>query len=159
MNEPNRWEQGRREVDTLLAQGRLQTVEPDHDLAEVMVRQAAVHLRSAELLARVDPVGAFQLAYDGARKALAAVLATQGLRPRGGDGAHAVVLRAVLAQLHPPLGPDLAPFDWIRRTRNHSEYPTSDRPVAGVEDIAEAVPAVRRIIEIAAAVIQRMPVY
>jgi hypothetical protein len=74
------------------------------------------------------------------------------------DGLVAVLLTAVRAQLHPPLGVDLAPFDWMRRTRNDSEYPTADAPVASREDLDEALPAAERIIEIATRVLPTMPV-
>ena len=83
----------------------------------------------------------------------------QGLRPAGGAGGHAVILTAVRAQLHPPLGADLAPFDWMSRTRNDSEYPTADAPVASQEDLDEALPAAQRIVEIADRVLSTMPAY
>jgi hypothetical protein len=70
-----------------------------------------------------NPVGAFSLAYDAACKALTAILANQGLRPRGSTGGHTVLLDVVLAQLDPPLGNDLREFDWMRHLRNDSAYP------------------------------------
>lgn len=146
-------------IDALIAEGRLQVVHPNGELAELMILQATRHLASARTVSEIDPVGAFQLVYDGARNALAAILLNQGLRPKGGDGAHAVLLTATRAQLHPPLGADLDAFDWMRRTRNESEYPTTDAPVASAEDVEEALPAAERIIEIAVTVLPRMPVY
>jgi hypothetical protein len=159
MADAARWEQGRASIDALVAEGRLQRVHPNRELADLMVAQALVHLQSARTVAVVDPVGSFQLTYDAARKALAAILVNQGLRPTGGGGGHAVLLTAVRAQLHPPLGTDLAPFDWMRRTRNDSEYPTADAPVASREDLDEAMPATERIIEIATHVLPTMPVF
>ena len=159
MVEAVRWEQGCARIDALLTEGRLQAVHANRELAELMVAQAVLHLRSARALAAADPVGAFQLTYDAARKALAAILINQGLRPAGGAGGHAVLLTAVRAQLQPPMGADLAPFDWMRRTRNDSEYPTPDAPVASREDLDEALPAAERIVEIAARVLPTMPAY
>jgi HEPN domain-containing protein len=159
MEDAARWEQGRASIDSLVAEGRLQLVQPNRELAQLLVAQALVHLESARTVAVVDPVGSFQLTYHAARKALAAILVNQGLRPTGGGGGHAVLLIAVRAQLHPPLGVDLAPFDWMRRTRNDSEYPTADAPVASREDLDEALPAAERIIEIATRVLPTMPAF
>jgi hypothetical protein len=47
----------------------------------------------------------------------------------------------------------------MRRTRNDSEYPTADAPVASREDLDEALPAAERIIEIATRVLPTMPVF
>ena len=99
------------------------------------------------------------LTYDAARKALTAILANQGLRPMGSEGGHAVLLDVALAQLDPPLGDDLWEFDWMRRIRNNSAYPSPERTVASAADVAEALPAAERILEIAARMVEQMPVY
>lgn len=154
----NRWAQGRAVVDDLLKRGQLERVAASRDLADLMIDQAVKHLESARLLAPVDTAGAFQLAYDAARKALAAVLANQGLRARGA-GAHATLYEAVRAQLHPPLGRDLEPFGWMRPLRNDTEYPSLDRPVATADDVEEATAAAAVIIQRASKVLGSMPVY
>ena len=123
------------------------------------MKQARLDLSSARILIDTNPVGAFMLTYDAARKALTAILANQGLRPMGSEGGHAVLLDVVLAQLDPPLGDDLREFDWMRRLRNDSAYPSPDRKVASATDVEDALPAAERIIEIAATVIEQMPVY
>lgn len=123
------------------------------------MKQARLDLSSARILVDTNPVGAFMLTYDAARKALTAILANQGLRPMGSEGGHAVLLDVVLAQLDPPLGDDLREFDWMRRLRNDSAYPSPDRKVASATDVEDALPAAERIIEIAATVIEQMPVY
>lgn len=107
-----------------------------------------------DLLAR----GSFTLAYDAARKALTAILVNQGVRA-GGDGAHAVLLEAVLAQLDPPLGVTFRPFSWMRPQRNHTQYPAPEHPVARAEDVEEAMPAAKAVIDAAAKVIDQMPAY
>ena len=99
------------------------------------------------------------MTYDAARKALTAILANQGLRPKGSEGGHAVLLDVVLAQLDPPLGRALREFDWMRRLRNDSAYPSPERKVASAPDVQDALPAADQIIEIAATVIEQMPVY
>jgi len=123
------------------------------------MKQARLDLSSARILIDTNPVGAFMLTYDAARKALTAILANQGLRPMGSEGGHAVLLDVALAQLDPPLGDDLWEFDWMRRIRNNSAYPSPERTVASAADVAEALPAAERILEIAARMVERMPVY
>lgn len=153
-----RWEQGRATIDVLLADRRLERVTPSREVADLLIGQARRHLATAEAAASLDPTAGFQIAYDAARKALTAILANQGLRPRG-DGAHAVLLTAALAQLDPPMGRDLRQFDWLRRTRNGAEYPFPDTPPVTVDDVNDALPLAEAIVAIAERVIPNMPVY
>lgn len=153
-----RWEQGRTAIDDLLLQRRLERVAPSRDVADLLMSQAHQHLVTAEAAAEHDPTAAFQVTYDAARKALTAILANQGLRPQG-EGAHAVLLTATLAQLDPPMGRDLRHFDWLRRTRNGAEYPLPDTPPVTVEDVHDALPLATAIVAIAERVTPNMPVY
>ncbi len=153
-----RWDQGRAAVDGLLTDRRLERVAPSRELADLLIGQARRHLATAEAAAAPDPTAGFQVAYDAARKALAAVLANQGLRPRG-DGAHAVLLTVALAQLDPPMGRSLRHFDWLRRTRNGAEYPLPDTPPISADDVHDALPLAGAIVDIAEQVIPSMPVY
>lgn len=75
----NRWDRGRAEIDQLIHQGRLTHVAANRDLAASHLTQASTHLAAAATLRDLDPAGAFTLAYDAARLALAAVLVNQGL--------------------------------------------------------------------------------
>lgn len=154
----NHWTQGRAVIDDLLKRGQLERVSASRELADLMIAQAQTHLESSRLLASVDTAGAFQLAYDAARKALAAILANQGLRAKGA-GAHATLYEAVRAQLHPPLGKDLEPFSWMRPLRNDTEYPSLERSVASPDDVTEAGTAASIIIQRASTVLDNMPVY
>ena len=153
-----RWEQGRDVVHRLLARGRLTRVTPNRELADTLLAQARAHLTSGAGIVATDPAGAFTLVYDAARKALAAILVNQGLRA-GGDGAHAVLLEGVLAQLDPPLGSVFRPFSWMRPLRNHTQYPAPEHPIARAEDVEEAMPAAKAMIDAAAKVIEQMPAY
>lgn len=153
-----RWDQGRADIEELLVRQSLDRVSASRELADAMLVQAELHLDSAKLLSATDAPGAFQLAYDAARKSLAAILANQGLRARGA-GAHATLYQAVRAQLHPPLGPAIEAFDWMRRLRNATEYPDLDKPIADVSDVEEAIPAAQEIIAAARKVLDQMPVY
>jgi hypothetical protein len=153
-----RWEQGRGTVDDLLGRGRLTKVTPNRDLADILLAQARAHLASCAAIVDADPAGAFSLVYDGARKALTAILVNQGLRA-GGDGAHAVLLEVALAQLDPPLGPVFRPFTWMRPLRNHTEYPTPEHPTAQADDVTEAIPAAATMIETVTKLLDQMPAY
>lgn len=152
----NRWEQGRAEIAALLTEGRLTPIAANRELADQYLATARVRLTAAEAITMIDPEGAFALTYDAARLALAAILINQGLRPRG-EGAHAVLLEVVLAQLIPPPQPEFRQFSWMRRLRNDTQYPDADRPTATVDDLNQALPAAAAIIERAAAIIPVMP--
>jgi hypothetical protein len=103
-----RWERGRAEIDQLSQQGRLTRVTANRELAISHLTQANTHLLAAATLRDLDPAGAFTLAYDAARFALAGILVNQGLKPRGDDvdqalpAARAIVERAAqLVELMP----------------------------------------------------------
>lgn len=153
-----RWQQGRDVVDDLLTRGRLTRVTPNRALAETLLTQARAHIESGAAVAKSDPAGAFTLVYDAARKSLTAILVNQGLRA-GGDGAHAVLLDVVMAQLDPPLGPTFRPFSWMRPLRNQTQYPVPERPTAQMDDVDEAIPAAAGMVDAAAKLIQQMPAY
>lgn len=154
----DRWERGRAEIDHLIGQGRLTRVAANGDLARRHLDQAATHLVAAATLRELDAAGAFTLAYDAARLALAAVLVNQGLKPRG-EGAHAVLLEAAIAQLEPPHQPEIRQFEWMRRLRNDTQYPDIRRPSASADDVDQAIPAATAIVVRAARLIEIMPQY
>lgn len=91
--------------------------------------------------------------------ALTAILENQGLRARNVRGAHAVLLEVALAQLDPPMGKSLRHFDWMRRTRHSTEYPTLEAPQVTAEDVRDAVAFAQDIVDIAGRVIPEMPVF
>lgn len=154
----NRWQQGRSEIDDLLARGSLTRVAPNRALATRYLAQASLHLDAATAVTDLDATGAFGLAYDAGRLGLAAILINQGLRPRG-EGAHAVLLEAVLAQLEPPRQAEFREFGWMRRLRNDTQYPNAERPVAASDDVVQAIPAARAIVDRAETLIGVMPPY
>jgi hypothetical protein len=98
-----KWQQGRSTIDGLIARGEIERVPASRDHADVLISHAHDHLHAAQAVVTIDSVGAYQLLYDGARKALAAILENQGLRATS-RGGHIAVLDAVTAQLDPPLG-------------------------------------------------------
>jgi hypothetical protein len=85
--------------------------------------------------------------YDAARKALAAVLNNQGLRPTTGGG-HLAAYEAVRAQLDPPMGHVLRPFDRMRRQRHDAEYPPTHAPELSADDVREDIPKATAIVDL-----------
>lgn len=125
------------DVDALLESGALSRVPANRDLAREYLTHARRHLSLSQKGVDDDAVGAFQLAYDASRKALAAVLIAQGLRPtfRGG---HIVLQDVVAAQFTPAIDDVVRGFRRMRRVRNESEYPTDEHPVATARDARQA---------------------
>jgi len=78
--------------------------------------------------------------------ALTAVLENQGLRPTS-RGGHLAPYSAVAAQLAPPMGAVLRPFDRMRRTRNRSEYPSFTTPDVTSDSVRADLPAAIAIVE------------
>jgi HEPN domain-containing protein len=150
-----RWQQGRDTITGMISRGELERVSASREHADLLLAQAGRHLSSAQTIATGDPAGAYQLLYDAARKALAAVLENQGLRATSGGG-HIAVLDAVAAQLDPPLGPILRPFDRLRRRRNQAEYPAAEQPGFRSEDVQRDLPKVREIVAAAEKVLDQM---
>ncbi|MDQ8707268.1 HEPN domain-containing protein [Streptomyces sp. LHD-70] len=152
------WQQGRAAVDGLIQRREIEKVPASQEAAYAELEQARRHLRSARLLADSDPAGAYTLAYDAARKSLAAVLQNQGLRATS-RGGHIAVYEALLAQLDPPLGPLLRPYNRMRARRNEVEYSSSEAPSVDAGEVGEVCPKVEKIIELAEKVIPRMGRY
>lgn len=151
-----RWTQGRETIDALIADKHIELAYPDRAAADRMLGEARAHLKSAAQVADSDPTGAYALVYDAARKALAAVLENEGLRATS-RGGHIAVYNAVQAQLHPPMGGTLAPFDRMRRRRNAIEYKAEGSVVA--DDVREDAIKAQAIVDTAAQVLDQMSPY
>jgi len=140
------WERGRDRVDELLTGGELEEVTASEALASRLVAEAEKHLAAAEQVVAIDETGAYQLAYDGARKACAALLAQQGLRAttRGG---HLAVQDTVHAQFGGPGGMvAFAAVPRMRRKRAAGEYPSIGTPTTTTEEAREAIVAAHAIV-------------
>jgi hypothetical protein len=142
----------------MLSRGELERVPPSREHADLLLAQAHRHLASAGAVVTIDPTGAYQLLYDAARKALGAVLENQGLRATS-RGGHIAVVDAVTAQLDPPLGGVLRPFDRMRRRRNEAEYPIQGRPAVNAEEVGRDLPKVQQIVDLATRVLDEMSPY
>ncbi|MGE3286517.1 MAG: hypothetical protein AB7J32_10495 [Pseudonocardia sp.] len=139
-----------RDVDALLAAGRLERVPPDTEAAARAIGAARRHLRSAEALADIDPDLAYTALYDAIRKSCAALLLADGLRATS-RGGHLAVQHAVTA-LHGARGP-LRAFDRVRRQRNAVEYLGGE---ADPEDVRADLGAARAIVDLAAQGLRRV---
>ncbi len=139
----------------MLGRGELEKVPASRSQADELLDQARRHVATARLAMDSDPVGSYQLLYDAARKALCAILENQGLRASS-RGGHIAVYEAVSAQLDPPLGQSLRPFDRMRRRRNEAEYPRRESERFTAEDVRKDIPKVETIVEIAVKVIDQM---
>jgi hypothetical protein len=122
-----RWEAGERTVRYLVGRGRLESFAASDlgALAEALLGRAALRVETTATaaLAGGDIDGAFVAAYDGYRMAAEALLASQGLRATGGDGAHVTVEDAVSAQFAGEIPAFAKPtFERFRRTRHSAQY-------------------------------------
>jgi len=153
-----RWEQGRAVIDAMLSAGELQQVPPSREHADRLLNQAAIDLVTAREVATTNPSGAYTLVYDAARKALVALLENEGLRPTSRAGHHGTYL-AVQAQLDPPLGKVLRPFERMRRRRNEIEYPDFVQAPLTADDVEEDASAADGIIGLVKRVYDEMSPY
>jgi hypothetical protein len=140
--------QGQEAVGRLLGTGALERVTASDTLAGRLMGEAAAHLASARAIADADPTGAYQLAYDAARKACSALLAAEGLRATS-QGGHVAVQEAVREQFGGPF----QRFGLMRRRRHAGEYPGAGTPtisradaVEGVRDAQEMLDAARTLL-------------
>lgn len=132
-------------VQRLLRDGVIRHVAADEQTARTELATARTHLESAETLSGSDPNAAFQLAYDGARKAIAAHMRASGYRIGSGQGAHAKTGQyASVALDDEGLEPHLDAFDDLRSLRNQSQY---DAVVLAEGDVEDALDHARAIVE------------
>jgi uncharacterized protein (UPF0332 family) len=150
-----RWNQGRATIEKLVADGELQRVPASREHADQLITQARKDLSSAELLCNSNPKRAYESLYDAARMALTAVLENEGLRPTS-RGGHVAPYSAVAAQLDPPMGTVLRPFDRMRRTRNRSEYPSFTTPDVTSENVQADLAEAAAIVDICENVLDEM---
>jgi len=111
------------DLEQLVTDKVIRRCEPDLEAARRELQMARAHIESAATVAVDDPNAAFQLAYDGARKAVAAHMRARGCRVGSGMGAHAKTGRYALAVFRDQaVRPHVERFDDLRVVRNESEY-------------------------------------
>ncbi|MEX1207584.1 MAG: HEPN domain-containing protein [Acidimicrobiia bacterium] len=135
-------------IERMLERGQIERVPPSDNLAQSLIDASNAHLVSAATVLDSDPPGAFQLAYDAARKACAALLAVQGLRPTTAGG-HRAVQEAMTEQF----GSGFSSLGRLRRQRNDTEYPDADSPSTTSDDAAHAIEEAGDIVNAAKALL------
>lgn len=131
-------------LDDLIAKRLIEPVEVDELMGPQWIEDARRHLQAAQAVESIDPAGAYVLAYDSARKSVAAVLLTTGHRVTSRPGSHqalALFARILAEEVHEPA---LAQLDRLRRNRNRSEY--GSRPF-GAAEVREAIQTASDIVE------------
>ncbi len=109
-------------LSDLIAENIVEAVQADPAVAGQWLREAARHLTAADAIVAIDPTGAYVLAYDAARKSVAAMLLMSGHRVKSRPGAHQALARFA-QELSTQIGePRLGRLDRMRRNRNRSEY-------------------------------------
>ena len=132
--------QGRKTVQRLIDNGRLQIVTSSRTHAERLLKQSRNHLTSA------------------ARKALVAVLEVQGLRPTS-KGGHIVICEALQAQIDPPIDNVVPVFNRMRKSRNGQEYRDLGEPELTTGDVLEDLEKSKMIVDVAQNLLDQFPVF
>jgi HEPN domain len=153
-----RWNQGRAVIERMLAAHELQRVPASRDHADRLMTEARNLLSAAEAVEDQSPEGAYGMLYDAARKALTAVLENQGLRPTQ-SGGHLATYDATIAQLDPPMGATMRPFNRMRAQRHDMQYPGEEDPPINAADVRRDFPKAAEILDLAERVLDQMDVF
>ena len=137
-------------LDDLRNKGLIEKVEPDQATAIGWLDDAGRHLEAATTVADLDPSGAYVLAYDAARKSVAAALLMSGYRVLSRPGSHQALAQYAESLAPQSDEPALNRFDRLRRNRNRSEYGSRN---FGRAEVAEAIDTARAIRAACASVI------
>jgi hypothetical protein len=125
-------------LEALVRSQQLERVQIGEPEAMRDLSAATKHLQSAHQIYLTDPAGAFQLAYDAARKCLQGLLALEGLRvrnpPRGNHYTFVLVGQSGLVDVEV-----WRPLNWMRELRNQTEYLERDSLPASLEDTQQAL--------------------
>lgn len=149
------WDKGSGSVQRLLDDRELERVTASSAQADAMLQAARRHLDSASSIASSDPLGAYVLTYDAARKAIASILQAQGLRATA-KGGHIVLFDAAMAQFDPPLGQLIRPFNRMRARRNQVEYASSENPEVTSDEALSDVEKAQQLIDLANRVLPQL---
>lgn len=81
---------------------------------------------------------------------------TSALRPTT-QGGHIVVFEALIAQLQPPMGSVINPFNRMRRMRRVAEYPQRKDQDVTEADVREDLEKAEEIVKLAEKLIGELP--
>ncbi|MGC2240348.1 MAG: HEPN domain-containing protein [Acidimicrobiia bacterium] len=129
-------------LDDLRNRGLIESVDPDRATAALWLNDAERHIEAALQIAELDPAGAYVLAYDAARKSVAAALLMDGHRVLSRPGAHRALAEYAKSLSSQTGEQALARLDRLRRNRNRSEYGSRS---FGKSEVAEAIDTARAI--------------
>lgn len=129
-------------LDDLRQRGLIEKVEPDQATATGWLDDASRHLVAATKIADLDPSGAYVLAYDAARKSVAAALLMSGHRVLSRPASHQALAQYAESIATQADEPALTRFDRLRRNRNRSEYGSR---TFGKAEVAEAIDTAKAI--------------
>ncbi|MDQ4069885.1 MAG: hypothetical protein M3203_10520 [Actinomycetota bacterium] len=137
-----------------LATRDIDRVQPNMAAAGERVNDARRHIRSARLLADDGPTLAIAACHDAIRKAITAHMSSVGLRARGGEGAHRIVLEYARHQLVDVVTEDdLTDADDIRKDRSLAEYGDFASRQINAEHVRASAEVAERIVAAVAAVL------
>lgn len=128
--------------DELKRRGLIEAVDADPATAAQWLDDAGRHLEAATKIADLDPSGAYVLAYDAARKSVAAALLMTGHRVLSRPGSHQALAQYADSLAAQTGEPALKRFDRLRRSRNRSEYGPR---TFGKAEVAEAIDTAQAI--------------
>lgn len=139
------------DVQRLLAERKLERVEPDPQTAREEIATARRHIAAAAQIAELDPTLAFTGLYDAMRKADPGAQRAHGYRLSKGPGGHVRTGEYALAALDAlDIEAHLDEFDALRQLRNQSEY---EALFVESDDVEQALAHARAIVEAVAAVL------
>jgi HEPN domain-containing protein len=130
-------------LDDLINRGLIEAVETDETVATQWLQDARRHVKAAKAIAELDPSGAYVLAYDAARKSVAAALLMTGHRVRSRPGDHQALAQFAKDLASRTSEPALARFDRLRRNRNRSEYGSKSFGQAEVREAIDTAKAIQ----------------
>lgn len=115
------------------------------------VNDARRHIRSARALADDDTPLAMAACHDAIRKSITAHMLANGLRPRGGEGAHRIVLDYARTQLGGLISEhDLEEAKEIRQDRALAEYGDFPSRQLDGDHVRAAAEVAERIVNVVA---------
>ena len=123
-------------LDDLRKGGLIESVSSDPVAVAGWLTDAERHLEAAKAIEELDPSGAYILAYDAARKSVAAALLTAGFRVLSRPGSHQALARYADSLAARTNETALKRLDRMRRNRNRSEYGSR---TFGKAEVAEAI--------------------
>lgn len=133
-------------IQDLICSGELDFVSFDSERPMTELDAAIVHYKTALNSVDTDPEGAFILLYESAKRALQAILASEGLRVRKPpSGNHFTFVKAGRSGL---VTPEIwKPLDWMRNMRNQTAYMDQKTLPAAEADAGQALIQVAAMLE------------